>query len=124
MDAISFNNGLSSISRVNDDLKNGDFPKSKSTLKPNGDHVVAHFWKALDLGKTFEYREKQFALNISGMNQSLTPEEYFAMTDKTLSFMKRHEAIGPEIKKAMAVIAESKALQEELLMLRNVLLPA
>ena len=124
MENISFDNGLSGISRVAKQQKHDAFPKSKTALKPSGGNVVEHFWKALELGKTFEHQERDFAIKIPGILLALTPDEHFVMTGRALSFMKSCGVIAPEIKKAAQVLQESKSLQEELLILRNTLLPA
>ena len=122
MSPISFDNGITSVSRVNSALVDKDFPKSKASFKPSGENVIAHFWKALDMGKTFQNRELKFATNFSDQNITLSPEEHHMMTDMALSVLKRHASDGPEIKKALAVFEESKELQEFLMMNRNILL--
>ena len=122
MSAISFDNGISSVSRTNSALIDKDFPKSKTSLKPTGKTVIAHFWKALDMGRSFQNRELRFATNIAGQNLSMTPEEHHMMTDMALSVLNRHVNDGPEIKQALAVLKESKELQEYLMMSRNILL--
>ncbi|MDP0588770.1 MAG: hypothetical protein QS748_06070 [Candidatus Endonucleobacter bathymodioli] len=122
MDAISFTNGLSSISTVQQGKGGSDFPKSKTSLRTPGENVIAYTWRALDYGKTFENREKRFALSPSGGgNQVLTPEEHKAMTSLALNALLQHISKGPEIKHALDILQESKELQESLQMSRNVL---
>ena len=122
MASISFDNGISSVSRISSDIVDQDFPKSKSSMKPSGEHVPAHFWKVLDMNRTFEHRELRFATNVAEKALSLTPEEHHMMTDMAISVLGRHVNDGPEIKSALAILEESKSLQEELMMSRNVLL--
>ena len=122
MSPISFDSGITGVSRVNSALIDTDFPKSKASFKPSGENVIAHFWKALDMGKTFQNRELKFATNFAEQNNALSPEEHHMMTDMALTILQRHENEGPEIKKALAVFRESKELQEFLLMSRNILL--
>ena len=122
MASISFDAGISGVSRISSDIVDKDFPKSKSSLKPSGEHVPAHFWKVLDMNRTFENRELRFATNVSEKILALSPEEHHMMTDMAISVLDRHINDGPEIKPALAILQESKALQEELMMSRNVLL--
>ncbi|MDP0562696.1 MAG: hypothetical protein QS721_10385 [Candidatus Endonucleobacter sp. (ex Gigantidas childressi)] len=122
MDAISFTNGLSSISTVRRDNSDNDFPKSKSALRTPGENVVAYTWRALEYGKTFENREMRFALSPSSeAGQILTPEEHKAMTNLALSELLKHVSKGSEIEQALGILQESKELQESLQMSRNVL---
>ena len=136
MSAISFDNGLSGISRISSDVIDKDFPKSKSSMKPSGEHVPAHFWKVLDMHRTFKNREFRFATNVSGQHVSLTPEEHYMMTARMISYLKKLIAFNQKKKNskgkpknldaiaaALAIFEESQAFQEELMMSRNVLLP-
>ena len=83
---VSFNSGLSSISRVANDIVDRDFPKDKSSFKPSGESITAHFWQALEMGRTFQNREKRFAMNLESSSQSLSPEEHHMMTNMALKF--------------------------------------
>lgn len=118
---VSFKSGLSGISFVDSTMVDKDFPKDKSTFKPSGESISAHFWKALEMGRTFQNREKRFALSTNELQQTLTPEEHHMMTDMALNVLNQHINEGPEIKKALDVLKESKELQEYLMMTRNVL---
>ena len=118
---VSFRSGLSGISRVSADAIDKDFPKDKSSFKPSGDNITAHFWQALEMGKNFHSREKRFALTINEHDPALSPDEHHMMTDMALKVLNQHINDGPEIKKALAVLKESKELQEYLMMTRNVL---
>lgn len=118
---VSFKNGLSGISFVNNDFIDKDFPKDKSSFKPSGKSIAAHFWKALEMGRTFQDREKKFALNLTEKAPSLSPDEHNMMTDMALSLLRKHAEEWPEAKAALAVLKESKELQEYLTMTRNVL---
>lgn len=122
MSPISFDSGITGVSRLNNTQIDKDFPKSKASFKPSGGNVIAHVWKALDMDRTFQSREFKFATSFVDQNQPLSPEEHHMMTDMALSVLKRHTNDGPEIKKALAVFEESKELQEFLLMSRNILL--
>ncbi|OED50119.1 hypothetical protein ACH42_01370 [Endozoicomonas sp. (ex Bugula neritina AB1)] len=122
MASISFDNGISSVSRISSDMVDKDFPKSKSSMKPSGENIPEEFRKVLEMNKTFAHRELQFATKVSGQNIVLTPEEHHMMTDMAISVLGKHIKAGPEIKVALAILQESKALQEELMMSRNVLL--
>ncbi len=122
MPAISFDSGITGISRISKELVDKDFPKSKTSFKPSGKNVAAHFWKALEMGRTFQNREMRFAIQVPKHNQSLSPEEHHMMTDMALTIFNKHKNDGPEIKAALAVMEESKELQVHLMMSRNVLL--
>lgn len=119
---VSFNSGLSSITRVSDDLVNKDFPKDKSSFKPSGESVTVHFWKALDMGRTFQNREKRFAMNIDSNAPSLSPDEHHMMTNMALKIFEQHKYESPEYRKALEVLQESKKLQELLMISRNILI--
>ncbi len=121
MDAVSFTNGLSGISTVRSELVDSDFPKSKSAFKPSGENVIAYTWRALDFGRTFEHREMRFALNLPDFGEPLSPVEHNAMTNMALDLLQQHIDKGPEIKNALAVLKESKDLQDALKISRNVL---
>ena len=121
MNAISFSNGISGVSIVRKNEVDGDFPKSKSSLKPLGENVVAYTWRALEYGKTFENREMRFALNIPEYNQVLSPEEHSMMTRMAVDEFLQLINKGPEIETALNVLKESKDLQESLQMSRNIL---
>jgi hypothetical protein len=118
---VSFKSGLSSISFVNSDFIDKDFPKDKSSFKPSGENIAAHFWKALDMGRTFQNRERKYALSLSEKALPLSPEEHHMMTDMALKVLGKHINEWPEAKAALAVLKESKELQESLMMSRNVL---
>ncbi len=122
MASISFDNGISGVSRVSSEIIDKDFPKTKSSMKPSGEHVPAQFWKILEMNRTFANRELIFATNVAGKNLTLSPEEHHMMTDMAISVLSRHIKDGPEISPALAILQESKSLQEELMMSRNVLL--
>lgn len=117
---ISFNSGLSSISRIAEDIVDKDFPKDKSSFKPSGESITAYFWQALEMGRTFQNREKRFAMNVES-SQSLSPEEHHMMTSMALKILDQHKNKGPEISKALEVLQESRELQEYLMMSRNIL---
>ena len=119
---VSFNNGLSSISRVASEMVDKDFPKDKSSFKPSGESITAHFWKALEMGRTFQNREKNFAMSVKSSSLSLSPDEHHMMTNMALSIFEKHKDEGPEYQKALEVLQESKELQEMLMMSRNILI--
>lgn len=119
--AISFDTGISGVSRVNDALIDKDFPKSKAAFKPSGDNVTAHLWKELGMGRSFENRELKFATQIPGINYAPSPEEHHMMTDMALAILLRRAESDPAMKPAIAVLKESKELQEYLMMTRNIL---
>ena len=118
---VSFNNGLSGISRVRDDFDEKDFPKDKSSFKPSGESIAAHFWKALDMGRTFQNRERKYALSLSEKSQALSPDEHHMMVNMALNVLEKHRNEGPEIQAALNVLKESKELLEYLMITRNVL---
>ncbi|WP_252178946.1 hypothetical protein [Endozoicomonas sp. 4G] len=118
---VSFKNGLSGISFVNSDFIDKDFPKDKSSFKPSGASVSAHFWKTLEFGRTYEDRQKTYALTLSENAPSLSPAEHNMMTDIALTLLSKHAEEWPEAKAALAVLKESKELQEYLTMTRNIL---
>ena len=118
---VSFNSGLSGISRIGSDVLDQNYPRDNSSFKPSGDSITAHFWEALDMGKTFQSREKRFAISINEQEPSLSPDEHHMMTDMALNILEKHINVGPEIKKALEVLQESKELQKYLMMTRNVL---
>ena len=122
MASISFDSGISSISRISSDIVDQDFPKSKSSMKPSGEHVPAHFWKVLDMNRSFANRELRFATEFAERFFSLTPEEHHMMTDKAISALSTHLGDGPEIEPALRELEAIKQLQAELMMSRNVLL--
>ncbi|KEQ18880.1 type III secretion apparatus assembly protein SctX [Endozoicomonas numazuensis] len=118
---VSFKSGLSGISFVNSDFIDKDFPKDKSSFKPSGDSISAHFWKALEMGRTFQNREKKYALSLTEKSPSLSPDEHHMMRDMALSLLSKKAEEWPEVKAALDVLKESKELQEYLTMTRNVL---
>ncbi len=118
---VSFNNGLSGISRVRGDSGQRDFPKDKSSFKPSGESIRAHFWKALDMGRTFQNRERKYALSLSEKTQALSPDEHHMMVNMALKVLEKHLDQGPEIQEALSVLKESKELLEYLMITRNVL---
>ena len=118
---VSFNSGLSGISRVAADAVDKDFPKDKSSFKPSGESIPAHFWTALEMSRTFQNREKRFAMNVDSSSLSLTPDEHHMMTNLALAIFEKHKNESPEFQKALDVLQESKELQEMLMMSRNIL---
>ena len=118
---VSFNNGLSGISRIAADTVDKDFPRDKSSFKPSGESITAHFWQALELGRTFQNREKRFAMNVESSSLSLSPEEHHMMTSMALKILEANKSKGPEIARALDVLQESRELQEYLMMGRNIL---
>ncbi|WP_422134860.1 hypothetical protein [Endozoicomonas sp. ALD040] len=118
---VSFKNGLSGISFINNDFIDKDFPKNKSSFKPSGKGISAELWKALELGRNYQNREKKYALGLTEKTPSLSPDEHHMMTDMAMSLLSKHAEEWPEAKAALAVLKESKELQEYLTMTRNVL---
>ncbi|WOG29335.1 hypothetical protein [Endozoicomonas sp. 8E] len=118
---VSFKNGLSGISFVNNDFIDKDFPKDKSSFKPSGEGISAQLWKALELGRNYQNREKKYALGLTEKAPSLSPDEHHMMTDMAMSLLSKHAEEWPEAKAALAILKESKELQEYLTMTRNVL---
>ena len=118
---VSFNSGLSGISRVAADVVDKDFPKDKSSFKPSGESITAHFWQALEMGRTFQNREKRFAMNVDSSSLALSPDEHHMMTNLALKIFEQHKNEGPEYQKALEVLQESRELQEMLMMSRNIL---
>lgn len=121
MDAITFTQGLSGISTQHADGAGQDFPKNKSGFRPSGKNVIAYIWRALDFGKTFEYKEMQFALRFPGHNQAISPDEHRIMTGLALDMLQQYSAEHPEIQPALDVLKESQELQKALYISRNVL---
>ncbi|MDD7804299.1 MAG: hypothetical protein PUP46_01760 [Endozoicomonas sp. (ex Botrylloides leachii)] len=121
MDGISFDSGLSGISRLQRELVDNDFPKFKSAFKTSGDNVVAYTWRALEYGKTFENREMRFALSLSDHYQVLTPDEHNAMTISAINTFQQYLKDAPEMTAALAVLTESMELRQALQISRNVL---
>ena len=117
---VSFNNGLSGISRVFADTVNEDFPKHKS-FKPSGESIPVHFWHALEMGRTFQHLEKKFATDVHSSSLSLSPDEHHMMTNMALSLFEKQKNEGVEYQNALEVLQESKELQEMLMMSRNIL---
>ncbi|AMO57823.1 hypothetical protein GZ77_12955 [Endozoicomonas montiporae] len=118
---VSFNSGLSSISRVADDVVDKDFPKDKSSFKPSGEGITAYFWTALEMGRTFQNREKRFAMSVDSSKLSLSPDEHHMMTNMALAIFEKHKDESPKYQKALDVLKESRELQEMLMMSRNIL---
>lgn len=122
MASISFDSGISGVSRINEALVDKDFPKSKAAFKPSGETVTAHLWKELGMGQSFENRELKFATQVSGQNYAPSPEEHHMMTDMALAILLRRGENDPAMKPAITVLKESKELQEYLMMTRNILI--
>lgn len=129
MSPVSFDSGISSISRLNNTQVSSDFPKSKTALKPSGEKVEAYFWKALDMGRNFQSREMRFATRVPEQNTSMTPEEHHMMTNMALTLLNSRIRKEPEnsetavvLKQALSVFQEARENQEYLMMCRNVLI--
>ncbi|WP_067584810.1 hypothetical protein [Endozoicomonas ascidiicola] len=129
MTPVTFGNGITGISRVQNSTNETDFPKSKSSLKPSGKKVVDHTWKALDMSKSLAQQELKFATNIPAAIVHASPEEHYRLTRQAIKSLadclnkeKQNKKKAKAIQGALDVIEQAKEDSEYLMMCRNVLI--
>ena len=129
MTPVTFGSGIAGISRVQNTKNETDFPKSKSSLKPSGQKVVDHTWKALDMNKSLSQQEMKFATNIPGFLIHSSPEEHYRLTKQAIQSLakyikqeKQNKKKAKALQGALDVIETAKEDSEYLMMCRNVLI--
>ncbi len=129
VDSVSFNVGISGVSRLAEPEKSSVLPRTKSEMKPSGKKVVNHFHKTVCSPHNLLSIEFKFATKLSGPEFFSSPDEHYLFTkqaiDSMSSYINKLPKNSLEAKKmqlALNVIETAKADSEYLMMCRNVLI--
>ncbi|WP_257263381.1 hypothetical protein [Endozoicomonas sp. ONNA2] len=125
---ISFGNGISGISRIDSSSVHSDFPKSKSNFKPSGSNVIDYTWLTLEMGNSYDERERAFGTKFSGDHINASPEEHYRNNKNAINSISalakrsKNSSSAQIMKEALQVLEKAKADSEYLMMCRNVLI--